>query len=34
MRKKIVFFTGSRSEFDLMSGLYDAINKTNKFKAS
>ena len=34
MKKKIVFFTGSRSEFDLMSGLYNVVDKTKKFKLS
>ncbi len=34
MKKKIVFFTGSRSEFDLMSGLYYEVKKIKKFKVS
>ena len=34
MKKKIVFFTGSRSEFALMSGLYNVVDKTKKFKLS
>ena len=33
-KKKIVFFTGSRSEYDLMSGLYHEVKKIKKFKVS
>ncbi len=31
MKKKIVFFTGARSEFDLMHGLYSKLKKTKEF---
>ena len=34
MKKKIVFFTGSRSEYDLMSGIYNEIRNIKNYKVS